>query len=277
MEDMMKILMKIQEDIECQKQEMAKVQDNLRTLNENINQKLENVEHKTKDLEEKLEKQQILLDRVEQQLKKRNIVLFGLEEKEKHYSELEEMVLHMLNKILKIECNKRDIELVKRIGRSNGKIRPVVLTVTTMGLKIQILRNKKLLNGTTIYLKEDYTSKVLQKRKELQQEFLTRREQGEKVVMKYDKIISLDSKSPEMEKQTTKQANPNIKNNKRKQNNSPEIPPQKQGLTNNISKKNKFNMESYFNSKLSSPISVTPSPKMAQQMLQNSTTTAHQN
>lgn len=62
-----------------------------------------------------------------------------------------------------------------------------------MGLKIQILRNRKYLEETTIYIKEDFTQKILKKRRELQEEFRARKEQGENIAMKYDKIITLKS------------------------------------------------------------------------------------
>lgn len=262
----MKILVELRDDMRCQKQVMAKVQENLQELNENFTQKLEHIELKTKELEEKFEKQQMNLERLEQQLRKRNIIFFGLEEDEKCYTDLEKTILNILNHTMKIACEQRDIELVRRLGKRNGNTRPVALTVTTMGLKIKILRNKKLLQNSNIYLKEDYSPKILQKRKELQDEFLSRREQGESVIMKRDKIISLDNKNPNRNASKPTQS-PKLRSNKRKQP-SPETLPAKQKNNPNIHKKNKTVIDSYMIPKQAPSTSTASSP----QTLPNSVT-----
>ncbi|XP_052742284.1 uncharacterized protein LOC128198873 [Bicyclus anynana] len=242
---------------------MAKVQEDLKTINENINQKFENIEVKTKELEQKLEQQQMHLDRLDQQLKKRNIIIFGLEEQENYYSQLEEIVLDLLNKVMKIPCDQRDIESVKRLGKKKGNVRPVVVTLTTMGLKLKVLRSKNLLKNTRVYLKEDFTPKILQKRKELQEEFLSRREKGENVVIKYDKIITLNRKSPLLNKTRALQESPKHKhrNNKRKPPASPDALPETNQplLNNNTRKKNKTSIESYMTPKPTLPITTSSS------------------
>lgn len=256
---MMEILLELRADMHSQKQEINKVQENLEKLNENFNKKLEHMELKTKELEEKFEKQQIHLEKLEQRLKKRNIIFFGVEEKEKSYNDLEEIMLRLLNHTMKISCEQRDLELVRRLGKKNGNVRPVVLTVTTMGLKIKILRNKSLLKDCNIYLKEDYTPKILQKRKDLQKEFLSRREQGEKVILKQDKIISLDNKSTSNNSPKTKQS-PKTRNYKRKPQPSPEILPRH--TTNNpIHKKNRTSINSYMITKQAPSSSTASSPQ----------------
>ncbi|XP_052739968.1 uncharacterized protein LOC128198453 [Bicyclus anynana] len=211
------------------------------------------MELKTKDLEQKLEQQQIHLDRVDQHLKKRNIIIFGLEEQENYYSQLEDIVLDLLNNVMKIPCDQRDIESVKRVGKKKGYIRPVVVTVTTMGLKLKILRSKNLLRDTSIYLKEDYTPKILQKRKELQEELLSRREKGEYVVIKYDKIITLNRKSPGKNKARVQEESPKQRNNKRKPSVSPDALPKTDLPMSYHNKKNKTSIESYMTPKLIVP------------------------
>lgn len=253
----MKILMELRDDMRCQKQVMAKVQKNLQELNENFTRKLENVELKTKELEKTFEKQQIHLERIEQQLRKRNIIFFGLEEDEKYYSDLEKTILNLLNHTMQIPCEQRDIELVRRLGKRNGKIRPVALTVTTMGLKIKILRNKKSLENSNIYIKEDYSPNILQKRKELQEEFRSRREQGENIILKRDKIISLENKSPKNTSSKPRQS-PNFKSNKRKESSPETLLPKKNSA--NLHKKNKTAIDSYMIPKQASN-STAPSPQ----------------
>lgn len=64
-----------------------------------------------------------------------------------------------------------------------------------MGLKIEILKNRKCLEELKVYIKEDYTSKILHKRKELQKELNARKQQGENVALRHDRIIILNRKT----------------------------------------------------------------------------------
>lgn len=95
---------------------------------------------------------------------------------------------------MNIVCPKWEIEIVYRLGKNKDKIRPVVITTTTMSRKLQLLKNKSALGNSGIYIKEDYSPAVLQKRRELQVELQRKRSLGEKVTLRYDKIIAMKSK-----------------------------------------------------------------------------------
>lgn len=195
MDEMMRILKGIEEDMQKQRNDMDKIKDTIiKDINRNIDSKFESIERNQNILENKIEVQQITIDRIEQHLKRKNLLFFGMEETEKSYNELENNIQKIITEKMKIPCERRDIELVKRIGKQTGQTRPIVLTLCTMGLKIQILKNRKYLENSKIYIKEDYTPKILQKRKELQDEFRARKEKGENVALRYDQIITLNRK-----------------------------------------------------------------------------------
>lgn len=223
------MLRKIEENMQTQRNDIDKMKDTIISdINKNIDSKFEDIERKFSNLEKQIEDQQTSLERMEQHIKKRNIIFFGFEEKEKSYHELEGNLVRLINENMKIPCERRDIELVKRIGRQTtnrtNHVRPVVLTAGSMGLKIEIMKNKKLLEQSQIYIKEDFTQKVLKKRKELQVEFKARKEQGEKVALRYDRIIILnqpkESETPVPLRHLQPQGSTNI-NNKRKTTFSP--------------------------------------------------------
>lgn len=238
----MKVLKNIQDDIKLQKLEITNMKETIvDEINSNINKKFENLERKTQSLEKVIEEQKTLIDKMENQLKQRNVIFFGLEEKEKHYTELEEKIVSIINNSMKIHCEKRDIVYVKRIGiKQDGKIRPVLVTANTMGHKINILKNSKYLKETGLYIKEDYTHKVLQRRKELQEEYKSRKQKGEKIVMRRDKIVTLYTKQSTY---STKEYNPQ-NTNKRKPIFSPETEKTPKRNVLNTAKKNKT-IESY--------------------------------
>ncbi|VVC95708.1 unnamed protein product [Leptidea sinapis] len=221
MDDIVRILQNIQEE---QKQDIKVMEQNIKeSINNNINQKFNYI----KNLEEIIEKQQTCIESLDKQLRRRNVIFFGIEEEEKGYESLLSIVLAIINNNMGVPCQKWEIESVYKMGKNNGKARPVVVTITTASRKIDILKKKKSLINSNMYLKEDFSPSVLQKRKDLQDTLKRERESGKRVVLRYHKIVTLktlesESRNPtgrnsskrflstsleETEKQTTKQSN----------------------------------------------------------------------
>lgn len=73
--------------------------------------------------------------------------------------------------------------------QSDGKIRPINLTLTTYGKKIMILKNKKKLEQSKIYIKEDFSPKILAVRKSLHEQLQKERREGKMAYLRYDKIV----------------------------------------------------------------------------------------
>ncbi|XP_034827807.1 putative leucine-rich repeat-containing protein DDB_G0290503 [Maniola hyperantus] len=115
-------------------------------------------------------------------------------EKERSYQDLLKIILEIFNSSMKVNCTTSEIEYMRRKGKKSSKTRPIMITLTTFGKKIEILQNKKLLEKTNYYIKEDYPPKVLEKRKELQDKLIVEREKGNRAYIKYDKLIILPQK-----------------------------------------------------------------------------------
>lgn len=211
MEEVMDALRSIQKELDEQRKLINKsceeVTENV-TLNINkiLNEKLKILEEKHENLKERVENQEQRIFFLEKQSRQRNLVFFGLEEREESYSDIENNIIGFVHKYLptKIEC--RDLQAIRRIGKKTDKPRPIVITFTTLGKKIDILKHKGALKETTYYIKEDYPKQVLQIRRELQEQVKAEREKGNLAIIKYDKIILL--------KGTTT----NINNNNKKRN-----------------------------------------------------------
>lgn len=127
-------------------------------------------------LKEKLENQEQRLNMLEKHARQRNIVFFGIEESEKSYFDLETNIITFINKYFSLNLNCSDIQEARRIGRKSEKPRPITITLTTLGNKIKIMNQKRVLNNTNYYIKEDYPQHVLEKRKMLQEQIKTERE-----------------------------------------------------------------------------------------------------
>lgn len=127
---------------------------------------------------------------IEKQSRERNIIFFGINEGEKSYGELEWNILKTLEDELNIKCNQMELQIVRRMGKyEEKKMRPIVVTFSTYGRKITILKNKKHIKSSTIYIKEDFPPKVLDTRKILQDQLQKEKEAGNIAYIRYDKLI----------------------------------------------------------------------------------------
>lgn len=86
--------------------------------------------------------------------------------------------------------------MIRRLGKKSEKIRPVVITLNTIGFKIKIQKNKQCLKDTPYYIKEDFPIDVLNKRKELQTQLQKEKEAGNTAYIKYDQLIILNNNNP---------------------------------------------------------------------------------
>lgn len=196
MEEVMSALRKIQKDLDEQKSTITKSAEEVtEKVTENINkildQKLKSLEENQEKLEEKINNQEKRLNQLEKHARQRNVVFFGIEENERSYSHLENNLIDFVNKYFSLSINCNDIEAARRIGRKTKKPRPITVTFATLGCKIKVMQQKKVLNDTGYYLKEDYPYHVLEKRKMLQEQVKVEQEKGNKAIIKYDKLVVL--------------------------------------------------------------------------------------
>ncbi|KOB76188.1 putative endonuclease-reverse transcriptase [Operophtera brumata] len=93
-----------------------------------------------------------------------------------------------------VVCQSNELEAVRRMGQwKENKIRPINFTMTTYGNKILILKNKKKLEQTKLYIKEDFSPEILEVRKTLQEQLQKERNEGKIAYIKYDKIVVRES------------------------------------------------------------------------------------
>ncbi|KOB77167.1 Endonuclease-reverse transcriptase [Operophtera brumata] len=126
-------------------------------------------------------KQEEQLDQLEKVVRKCNLVFFGVKEQEESYVELESVIIKIINEKLDLKCVRNEVQRIRCIARkSEDKPRPIILGLTTFGKKLQTLKNKNKLQGTELYIKEDFPPKVLIQRKNLQDQLKTEIDGGKK-------------------------------------------------------------------------------------------------
>lgn len=190
----MNALKNIQKELDNQKIAIKKSgEDVAKQVTENINNYLEerffNWEKNQEILKEKVENQEKRIYFLEKQARERNLVFFGIEEKEKSYNELQTNITNFINERFNITLEARDIQGLKRIGKRGDRPRPIIITFVTLGQKIHILKQKRVLKDTQFYLKEDFPKQILEKRKELLEQAKIEKEKGNNVRIQYDKLV----------------------------------------------------------------------------------------
>lgn len=195
MEEIKMLLQNMQQEMIQQKTDMLEMKEDIKnTINNNINDKFKNLELKNEILEKKLEEQSAAINSFERYQRRKNLIIFGVEETEKSYHELEKITINLIKTHFNLQYEKC-IEAVRRLGKKSENPRPVVITFCTMGLKIKIQENKKCLENTPYYIKQDFPADVLLRRKELQNQLKKEKELGNTAFIKYDKLIVLRNKT----------------------------------------------------------------------------------
>lgn len=123
----------------------------------------------------------------------KNLIIVGIsDDKEESWSELEHKVQYMFTSKLGLE-GKIEMERVQRMGQHQERGRPRKIMVNLLRLKDKqrILSSAKKLKGTNIFINEDFSGAVLQRRKELWPKVKAARERGDNAILRYDKLVIL--------------------------------------------------------------------------------------
>lgn len=179
-----------QEILEAIAKLQINIKEDIKNLKEDMVKQYEETAYDLQQIKTKQEKNDKKIQNLEKEVRRRNIVIYGIEEEENNYFELEKLILNLFTNKLRTTCTQEEIDFVKRLGKKQGNInRPVLVGLTTWGKKIKILKAKKELKGTKIYINEDFPPNILEVRKDLQPILMEKRKNGAKAYLKYDKLV----------------------------------------------------------------------------------------
>lgn len=150
---------------------------------------------------EKLEKGESLLrlensklreeiEQLKNEMKVKNIVITGVPESNGSEENLEGIVREIVEKQVGVELRTEDVDGVNRLGRikSNGRMRPVLLKVSNKRKKTEIMRNRKNLRGTKIFLQDDLSEYTREREKALVPFMKEKRNEGRKATIRWGKL-----------------------------------------------------------------------------------------
>lgn len=104
----------------------------------------------------------------------------------------------LLSSKFNISAGDYTIERAHRVGRARlSKPRLIVAKFQSYKTRESILSKRKCLSGTDIFVREDYSDKVLAKRRELLPQMHEARRNGMIAFLRYDKLVSFpNNRSP---------------------------------------------------------------------------------
>lgn len=175
--------------IEMQKQSNELKQSLTKNIMERMDEKLTPMIEENEKMKQKICNLENEIEYLKKEKRTNNIVIYGLVESEKTTFELIHIVKETFKRDLNLSVEENEVNRVYRLGKNRveNKPRPVLLSFTNGWKKDQIMQNKKNLKG--IYISEDYSKKVIEKRKALIPQLLEEKKKGNIAFLKYDKLV----------------------------------------------------------------------------------------
>lgn len=133
-----------------------------------VDEKIKPILEENAKLKTEIDKLNRKIENLEANGKRNNLLIHGIpEQKDETEKDLKTVITTTLNEI-DIMLKDEEIDRMQRLGKpdkGDGKIRPILLTTTTLQKKIQILKNKKKMKPNT-YITQDLTKEAQIKKKE---------------------------------------------------------------------------------------------------------------
>ena len=201
--DVVAILAKMSDDNQKMSSNVESVKSDVSDIKEQQTKMLEEVESLKDDVENLMRENQelrsdrdALLQRVaslekktddlEGRSKRSNVIVYGIPRED---GESTAKCEELLNNVCKNDLRLREEIPFDRVHRlSNKADAPIIAKCTFYRDKVKILKSKKLLQGTNIFVGEDYPVSVREIRKKINQLVKDNRQRKEKVRMVYDHV-----------------------------------------------------------------------------------------
>lgn len=150
------------------------------------NQKIGELESKLKEKDEEIG---TLRRDLEIHRRKNNLVLFNVPETEKNIEELQKLVSELLLKATNIAVSEMDLNNVFRMGKKEGKTRPILVSFVTETKMRAIIVKKHLLRNENVGVSQDFPKGVIDERKKLQPMVTHLNKLGKKATLRNDLVF----------------------------------------------------------------------------------------
>lgn len=105
-------------------------------------------------MEKTVQNQKEVILQLEKRLNSNNIIIHGVDEN-KDDTGLEDALIDLLNSKLAVNIKKHDVQQVYRLGNNKYNARPIKVLLNNHKTKLSIMKEKKKLAGTSIFINDD--------------------------------------------------------------------------------------------------------------------------
>ena len=102
---------------------------------------------------------------------------------------MKEVICDIVNRKMKIPLLKEEVDYTGRIGRRGIRERPAVVRLTKISKRDRILKEKRALKGTKVFIEEDLPKELCINEKALREAMYAKREEGYYAILKNGKLI----------------------------------------------------------------------------------------
>lgn len=207
------------------KEMFAQIQEKLSSLEEKMDNNMEvirDLKEENEKLKQTIKQQDERIESIEREIRKKNVIIKGVEDKEDEKpEEREEKVKGIFERMGMGRMRDEEMTEIRRIGAfSTGKKRPLLVKFKTWDKKMEMYSHTKNLKGSEVWIDEDYTKAVQERRKYLIPIMKEARQKGQRAILKHDKLIvngekygcedfgNMDKEKQEGQKRTASERSP---------------------------------------------------------------------
>lgn len=158
-------------------------------LSDNMNKQFSDLKINMSNVCSTIKNNEKRLNVVEKEMIKRNLIIFGVLENERNYWELERNVIKILKNLNGNNFSENDIDFIYRMGRKGAQNRPIKIGLIAYRKKIEILKNRKQLKGSQVYIEEELTKEEREENKKLIPLMLEKRKEGRHAIVRSGKLF----------------------------------------------------------------------------------------
>ena len=183
------VVTELRVSLEYSQQDIAAMKDSM-NLHEKSGQ---TTSSDVSSVQDRLSKLEISPDYLENQTNRNNVVFDGVpEHRAESWEDSEKKVLEIIENTM--DLDNVVVERAHRVGRSKSsqRARPIVVKFLKFKDREAVLRSGKKLQGSSMYVREDLSEKVLAKRKAQLPQLREARQNGKVAYFSYDKLVIKD-------------------------------------------------------------------------------------
>lgn len=178
----------------------------------------------------KIQENKQRIERLEDEKRRKNVIIYGLAEAElERREDLEAKVFDILINKMGSTIKPEEVDYITRMGKDKNRAKPrgVLIILTTLRRKLDLLALKRNLKNTPFILAEHFSKEIQEKRKPLLEEANKLRKEGKYAVVKFDKLVQGERRTKDLGQKGTpggaQGTLKKIKGTKRKPKTSPSI------------------------------------------------------